>query len=119
MNLDKLNQRFAGSLMPGGTLGASFTILDPSQVAILDNIVAGGDIEVVARVVVYGDVEGGYVESKPFEYPITLCSGCLAIDVGSCATAQEPDAANGQLCFPGQNVGVECCDGICPAIPTM
>jgi hypothetical protein len=121
-NLDKINSRFAGSLMPGGTLGAGFTIIDASQLEILAPLVAGRDIEVVARVVVYGDVEGDTVESKPFDYPVTICNGCLVTSLGECSSLPSDvtgQADEGALCTPGNNGRVQCCNSggfaTCPA----
>jgi hypothetical protein len=124
--LDKLNARYAASLFPGGSLGVGFTILDPAQVAILRPIVASGDVEIIARVVAYGDVEGGRVESKPFDYPITVCVGCLGLNLGPCSsfpTDFEADADPGALCFPGQDGRAQCCQQdnrlICPVQGTL
>jgi len=118
-NLTQRNRRTSGSVNPGGTAAMSFDAIDPEQAdAIRAAMPAGKRVQIVASVVVYGDVEGNYIESKVFDYPITACNGCSIVDVGACAAVTgTPD----EICFyPGQDKPIECCTDptlgtVCPA----
>ena len=77
----------------------------------------GGTQNLIARVVVLGRTLGGTeVETPPFDYPVTLCYGCLvafppeADDPASpgfdCDAAAEVQTEG--LCRPGQDEAVPC-----------
>jgi hypothetical protein len=59
------------------------------------------DVSVRAR----GNTLSQDVRSDAFHYPIQLCDGCLAVDVGQCTGV--PAATS---CTPGQDGFVRCCE---------
>lgn len=75
----------------------------------------GDDGQIIARVRILGTTLGGEdVETGPFDYPITLCTGCLVTfpaDVlapdGSC-NAVDNNAPDVNVCFFGQDSAFPC-----------
>jgi hypothetical protein len=83
----------------------------------LDNL--GPDGQMIARVKILGTTLGGQdIESAPFDYPITVCTGCLvtypadALDPASDPPGQCDVAADTQqpatVCFFGQDQYFPC-----------
>jgi hypothetical protein len=76
---------------------------------------------VTAEVVVFGDLNGGDVESVPFFYPVDVCDGCLKIDRGPCSGLPDDfEPEQGGECNPLQDAAADCCtdadgDDVCPA----
>ncbi len=119
---------FAAPLKPnGGTSNGLFDVITP---ALLSELIAakGAAItgsssfraEVVATVVVYGDVAGDEVVSQEFQYPITICNDCIVNVVGTCPLPAGFEPRFGNVCGVFQDGGVDCCtqgtDIVCPAI---
>ncbi|RLB57305.1 MAG: hypothetical protein DRI90_18120 [Deltaproteobacteria bacterium] len=87
---------------PGwGVVGA--TIVDSDSAGAASG---GGGQTVIARVTIYGVTLGGEeVESAPWDFPIYVCSGCLAcIEPDSC------DDDRIQVCNLGQDISPDCRD---------
>jgi hypothetical protein len=96
---------------------------DPGLAAVFARIVRGSDManlgpdgQIIARVKILGTTLGGQdIESGDFDYPITLCTGCLvtypsgALDptTGLCDTASDTTTET-NVCFFGQDRPVPC-----------
>lgn len=116
---------FSGSVSPnGGTTGLAFFAIDADQANIIRTTLASQgwtSVQVVARVQVFGLVDGAtYVKSPPFDYPISLCAGCLIRNLGPCsAIPMGTPIETGHECNPYQDGRVDCCtlgEGLlCPA----
>jgi hypothetical protein len=122
----KRDQRTSGSITPGGTIGMGFEIIDDSQALALRGAVNNGEsVQIVAEVRIYGSVEGTYVESNRFAYPVTVCKGCGFQNVGNCSDIPAGSTgAPGGICRPMADGFLQCCtapDGkaVCPAVGTM
>ncbi len=113
----------SGTVTPGGITSMGFDAIDVEQAAVLSGAIGTASVEVLARVVVEGDVEGTSVKSPMFIYPITVTNGAQ-IDLGPCDALPAGFIGGGSRgCFhAGQDVGsnVQCCtdlagDPVCPA----
>ena len=73
--------RVSGSLSPNGSVTSlHYTMIDLEQANALAAGVAGdARVQIVASTRVYGDMDGSRVESKFFDYPITVCRGCVLV----------------------------------------
>lgn len=123
-SLIERRHRFSATVDPGALQALIFPILDPDQIAFIrsDPNFASGDVEIVARVTVFGEIDSSGIRSPAFDYPVRLCVGCLVEDLGACSMVPlgaMPD--QGGACYPFQDYPVDCCDGdVCPApVPTM
>jgi hypothetical protein len=121
---------FSAPLGPnGGLADGAFDVITP---ALLDELVAakGNGIlaanapsfraEVVATIVVYGDMSGKEITSQEFQYPITICNDCVTRELGACPLPMGTEPAAGNECNPYQDGTTDCCrmgaDVVCPAI---
>jgi hypothetical protein len=120
---------FSGSVGPKGFANVAFDIV---PLALLDAIAAkiGGDggtldAQIVANIVVVGDLGGDEVDSDLFVYPVTVCTDCIVNPIGDCSLV--PTGATvrtGDPCNPFQDGLVDCCTSgnttVCPApVPSM
>lgn len=115
---------FSGSVAPGGTTGVGFLALDADQVnelrAAMDSK-GWTSVQIVARISIFGEIDGGgLVETPPFDYPITVCIGCLVRDLGACSSVPPgTQIRTGNSCNPYQDTPVDCCTSngalLCPA----
>jgi hypothetical protein len=109
------------SIPPSGQAGLQFEVIDFEQLEIIRQAIGGDLVQVVARVVIFGVIDGSRIETLPFEYPITLCHGCLLVDKGQCtAIAEGEPLPAGGACNPLQDENLSCCQTpqgsvICPA----
>lgn len=126
----RFSSLFSAPLTPnGGLADGSFDIITP---ALLDELVAakGAGIlaagapsfraEVVATVVVYGDMSGEEITSQEFQYPVTICNDCVVNVLGACPLPMGTAVVNpGNVCNPYQDGVADCCrtgdDVVCPA----
>lgn len=121
----EFSTRFSATVEPGGTTGVGFEILKLSHLSELEGLVGDGRWQVLAQVTVFGQLSGGDVESEPFVYPINVCSGCLEVDLGDCASLPSGFVSDqlGGICNDLQDAVLECCDDngtkVCPAVSTM
>ena len=129
----RFSSLFSAPLPPNG--GIADGELDLIPTALLDELIAakGNGIlaadapsfraELVASVVVYGDMSGSEVTSQEFKYPVTICNDCVVNELGACPLPMGTEVANtGNSCNPYQDGKVDCCrmgaDVVCPAIVT-
>jgi hypothetical protein len=122
--MDKRTQLVSGSVSPGGTAALGFFAIDADQTATLAGLLApGAQAQLVARIRIFGRIDGAEIVSSKFDYPITVCNGCLLQDLGSCATFSptQPIGQGGQ-CSPLQDAVLSCCTSttgagvVCPAV---
>ena len=120
---------FSAPLEPQGTANGFADIITP---ALLDELIAakGAGIlaqgapsfraELVATVVVFGDLAGDETTSQEFKFPVTICNDCIANVVGTCPLPMGTVVSLGNVCNPYQDGAVTCCrqgaDVVCPAI---
>lgn len=138
MGLTHFDARFGGAIMPNGGLASfSFEVIPaPIMTAILAKYPAPTngspydpfpDIHMVATIQLFGDMNGGQIESSIFDYPVTACDGCLTTSLGLCSTVPTTfmPAHTGGACLLGQDGAVDCCvddatlKPVCPAVGTM
>jgi hypothetical protein len=124
-NLTNRTVRFGGSIPPAGEVGVGFEVIDLEQVDLIGQLVADELVTIVVRVTVFGTRDDADIESLPFEYPITLCRGCLIQDLGSCSTIDPmAEIAQGGTCGLLQDERLSCCttasgQSQCPAVAPM
>jgi len=106
----------------GGQLSAAVAAF---PIALAQSIVAAAGVGVDPFLTVELTIQalgttnsGTHMESDPFHFPVQVCSGCLANNIGPCPLAAAPtNLGNG--CNPAQDVPVDCCTEngalICPA----
>ena len=122
--MDKRTQLVSGSVSPGGTAAMGFFAIDADQTAAIAGFLAPGEqVQVVARISIFGRIDGSEIVSSNFDYPITVCNGCLLQDLGSCATFPPTQPiGEGGACSPLQDSVLSCCTSstgggvICPAV---
>jgi hypothetical protein len=118
---------FAAPLAPnGGISDAAFELVPvafAAAVATANNITPATTTvfkaEVVAKVVLFGDLTGNEVTSQEFQYPVTLCNDCVTNIIGTCPLPSATVLANvGNPCNAYQDGYVDCCisgnNVICP-----
>lgn len=116
--IDEFSKRFSGSLDPEGGQRAFFVeVIEPESAPLLGD----GDV-VIASVEIFGELGGSRIESDPFEFPITICRGCLTIPIGDCAGLPAGFVASGGGECKPQDAPLECCtdaegEVVCPAAP--
>jgi hypothetical protein len=124
-NLAARTQLFAGSIPAEGKAGVGFPVIDAEQTAAIGDFLGTGDItEVVAHVTVFGDMDGTKVTSSPFDYPVSVCKGCLVEQLGPCASLSSSTTIHkGSPCGGLQDGLLSCCSTdtglMCPAVAPM
>lgn len=126
-SLTKFQTLFSAPLAPnGGVTDAIFDLIPAGLSQALAEKYRDQDVqvEVLAKLQVYGDMSGKEVVSQDFQFPVTMCTNCITFDLGACSTlTAETPVRSGNSCNPFQDGVVDCCtDGtrfLCPApIPT-
>lgn len=122
----KFQSLFSAPLMPndGSITDARFELIpDGALASIAASIGAGQNVrtEVVASLVVFGDLAGDEVVSQAFQFPVTICSDCVIGNLapnGTLPVCPLTTARTGNACNPYQDGIVDCCtlDGalVCP-----
>ena len=102
----------AVSVAPNG--GLSTVIVDLFNEPIISAINASGVLAGGARAIVevevtaFGTIDGGTLESTPFNYPVTLCDGCYVVNQGLCTA--DLVLGGGYHCGGFQDFPILCCD---------
>ena len=115
---------WAVTISSGGGLAATFVSAFPVELA--QRVLATGDIGVSAssmtvnaRVRVFGTTNTQDMESDPFDFPISVCNGCLVHSLLPCPVTSAP-TFGGNACNLSQDSLVDCCslNGalVCPPI---
>jgi hypothetical protein len=120
----------SGAIEPnGGTAAFSFEIVPPELLTLIgDRLGDPTDENPRPRTVIDAKVQlvgsrgggGGEEESNAFRYPVEVCVGCLAIDLGPCENLDSSFMPQtGGVCNAAQDGVLECCDNFttCPAAP--
>jgi hypothetical protein len=99
-----------------------FTIVDPQTIDALRNKLSWLEREtIVTYTKAFGTTLGGdHVESNTFEYPITVCKGCLItydtnpdeLPIPNCFGPVPTGATGPTVCFFGQDASFDCHDCI-------
>ncbi len=118
-------QEFSGSVLAQNTGTFDFEIIPRTMLgAIAAKLQLGDSTRVLAKVEIVGKLGGGGVSSQIFTYPVDVCNGCLANNLGTCDQVPlDFEVRVGGTCQPLQDGVADCCtrqDGvlICPAIST-
>ncbi|HUQ01774.1 MAG TPA: hypothetical protein VM261_04725 [Kofleriaceae bacterium] len=117
----------SGSVEPnGGRSGFSFEVVPPELLAAIgDQLPVPTQEAPLSRttldvsVTMVGTHGSGEVVSNTFRYPVEVCKGCVAIDVGPCTGVPAGfEPALGGACGVLQDGTLECCDDytVCPAV---
>jgi hypothetical protein len=122
-NLANRTQHFSGAIPAGATAGVGYPLIDAEQTsAISDVIDQGQDIQIIAHTSIFGKIDGGDRTSDPFDFPISVCKGCLIEDLGPCsALSKTATIHKGGQCNPLQDSLLSCCTtdaggAQCPAV---
>lgn len=127
MGITKFEIPFTAPISPnGGITDGSFELITRR---FLDEVVRASGAndtatpfrtEIMATVVVYGDMAGAEVTSNPFRYPVTICNDCVANVLGACPLPMDTVIREGNACNAYQDDPVDCClqgtEVVCPAI---
>lgn len=126
----KFQTLFTAPLAPneGSVTDTRFELIPDGALAEIAASVGPGeklDTEVVASLVVFGDLAGDEVVSQAFQFPVTICSDCVIGNLapnGTLPACPLTSARAGNACNPYQDGIVDCClqDGalVCPgAVP--
>jgi len=124
---------FAAPLPPN--MGTSNVAFDVVPLAMLSSLRSKGALgakdrmhaELIAKVVVFGDLGGDEVTSLPFEYPVTVCNDCIVSQpIPACPLPMATTVRTGNACNLFQDGVVDCCTDpttkatVCPAtVATM
>jgi hypothetical protein len=119
----KRTARFSGAIKAGGAAGIPFPIIDTSQSDAIGASISGtGFTQVIAKIKVWGQMDGGDVVTPEFEFPVNVCKGCLFADVGACTSLTAASTNKGGPCNILADGNLDCCDNAtggltCPAHP--
>jgi hypothetical protein len=114
---------WSGSVGSGGSKISAFVAAFPTELA--HRIGATGEVGLAPslwvnlRVRAFGSTTTQTLESDPFDYPVSVCSGCLVANLSPCPYSSAP-ANPGNPCNVAQDYPVDCClsgsNLICPAV---
>ena len=115
---------WSGSVGSGGGKGSAWVVAFPvelaSRLAVSQALTASPSLWINLRVGAFGSTTTRDIESDPFDYPISICAGCLIHQVQPCPYTSPP-TYTGNPCNVAQDAPVDCCaagnDLICP--PTV
>jgi hypothetical protein len=113
--------RISASVRPNATAGIAFPAIDEDQTTLINGALAEDDsVQLIARVRVFGTLNGSEIVTPTFDYPITVCKGCLIENVGDCTMIPEgTEIEEGGVCNLFQDDPVTCCEStgvlVCPA----
>lgn len=124
----KFESRFSGPLAPnGGITDVGFELIPTSVIDQIRSAIGATPTttdskraEVIAKVVIFGDLSGDEVTSASYEYPVTVCNDCVTNVIGTCPLpAGSVVGGTPNPCNPYQDGTIDCCamgnDVVCPA----
>ena len=120
--IGKFTSLFSASLSPGGKVAVAFPIVQPEH---FKAVGATGTtrVQLLAKITAYGALGGAgdEVDSVQFQYPVTVCDGCVAQVLGTCPlVAGTPVVMPSNPCHTFQDNFVQCCSSngqlVCPAL---
>jgi hypothetical protein len=105
-------QYFAGSIPAGGVAGMGIPIIDSEQTEAIGEIIGTQVVQIIARSKVFGTIDGNSVTGDPFDFPVTVCKGCLFQDLGACSVVSMSDMmfSTGGTCNKLQDSLLDCCE---------
>jgi hypothetical protein len=120
-SLGKFKSLFSASLAPTGKTTAAFDIITPAMLQ-ASGAIGTTRVQLVAKIIPFGTLggSGDSIDGVPYEYPVTVCDGCVATILGACPLpfGTEVGAGSPNSCNPYQDGVVSCCMGasgpICP-----
>lgn len=104
---------FSGAITPGGSVNVGVDIIPPSilrsiaQMSGANLETDGFNAEVLATVVIKGELNGSSIEATPYLYPVSVCNNCVVVNLGACPLTVTPRTGN--ACNPFQDGVVDCC----------
>lgn len=124
VSLKKFKSLFSASLAPMGSTTAAFDIV-PVDVIQMSGATPTKRVQLVAKVTAFGALggSGDNIDGVPYEYPVTVCDGCVANILGACPlpAGTEVGTSTPNSCNQFQDGSLQCCMGpsgpICP--PTI
>jgi len=106
----------------GGTLATAVASMPTDLAARLAGEPDVSDAPVLwlsVKIRAFGSSTNQTYESDPFDYPVSVCSGCLVANIQPCPYLGQP-ANPGNPCNVAQDAPVDCCltgnDRICPPV---
>ena len=121
----KFETLFSAPLAPnaGSVTDTTFEMIPEGALASIAASIGPTDdfaTEVVGKLVVYGDLAGDEVVSQEFQFPVTICSNCITVNLGTCPLPATTSIRAGNACNVFQDGIVDCCDTgsglLCPGI---
>ncbi|MBU1241080.1 hypothetical protein KJ865_15305, partial [Myxococcota bacterium] len=111
--LDSSYTKFADytfvAIPPGENRSVQVNLIPPN-VAGRMSLGEGQYVEATATVQIIGERGGTDIASNSIKFPITICNGCLAENIGPCDTATFPDTIfEGHTCNKSQDEPLHCC----------
>jgi hypothetical protein len=129
--ITKFQSRFTAPLSPnGGITDGAVELITPELIdaiaAVRPDLRSTAEdrpvfrTELLASIVVFGDMTGDEVTSQKFTFPVTLCNDCVVNILGACPLPADSAPRTGNACNPYQDGSLDCCveaDGAltCPA----
>lgn len=120
---------FSAPLPPNGGIADGAFELIPAELARMVASAKGVSmtttehvkVEVIAKVVVFGDLAGDEVVSQEFQFPVTLCNDCVTKNLGNCPLPFNTVVTNqSNVCNAFQDGTIDCCSAnnelVCPAV---
>jgi hypothetical protein len=110
---------FSGSLPPSGYASAFVNLIPVSTIRQIAGMAGGQriDAEVLAEIVVKGELGDDAIQTEPFFYAVNVCNDCVVNNVGACPMIGSPRTGN--ACNMFQDGVVDCCETteglVCPA----
>lgn len=104
---------------PSGTGVVSVEIV-PQELLASCSVSGDGRIDLTAEVTMFGQMDGGDIETNTFPYPIQVCDGCTRVNLGLCTEFTAP-VLTGNGCNAYQDFELSCCQSstgatVCPAV---
>ncbi len=103
---------FSAPVFPnGGITDGAFDIVPADLIKAIRDAkgTASFRLELIVKVVVYGDMSGSDVTSQEYQYPVTVCSDCVVNVLAEKCPVTEALTNLGNPCNPFQDGMVDCC----------
>jgi hypothetical protein len=111
---------WSGSIGSGGKISAivaGFPVALASKILSTQEIGKAPSVWVNIDIQAYGSTTTQSIESDPFNFPVSICAGCLVANVLPCPYTVAPTFL-GNPCNPAQDDPIDCCqsgsDLVCP-----
>jgi hypothetical protein len=104
---------WSGGISSGG--GQLSAIVEAFPVPLAQQLLAAGNLDASPSLTVNLKIQalgstntGRSMQSDPFNFPVSVCAGCLAANLGPCPLSAAPPNP-GNSCNPAQDQPVDCC----------